>query len=121
MEREARHPEHCREPVLESALARGLHRIQYEGLVDDIALGAWLCTDLARSHSFADGNKRTAFAVLGLFLDQNGWVLRQRGRIDVAAQLVKTIEQYHISPDAGSAAIAELEDVIRRSAERKGG
>jgi len=121
MEREARNPEHCREPVLESALARGLHRIQYEGLGDVMALGAWLCTDLARSHSFTDGNKRTALAVLALFLDHNGWALRQRGRIDVAAHLVKTIEQYQVSRDAGSSAVMDLESLIRRRTERMGG
>jgi len=30
---------------------------------------------LARNHPFFDGNKRTAFVVMELFLNLNGWIL----------------------------------------------
>ncbi|MBH1671601.1 type II toxin-antitoxin system death-on-curing family toxin [Stenotrophomonas maltophilia] len=37
-------------------------------------LGALLGYSIAKAHAFGDGNKRTAFAAMDLFLQQNGWV-----------------------------------------------
>jgi len=37
---------------------------------------------LAKNHPFVDGNKRTAFLALGLFLAMNGWRL-ETTQIDV--------------------------------------
>ena len=59
------------EGLLDSALARPLNLIAYSdpGLVE---LAAAYGTGLAKNHPFVDGNKRTAFLAVGLFLRLNG-------------------------------------------------
>jgi death-on-curing protein len=60
--------------ALESALARPVHLAVYAS--PDVAdLAAAYATGLARNHSFADGNKRTAWIVARLFLADNGYRL----------------------------------------------
>lgn len=59
------------EGLLESALARPLNRAGY-GDPDAAELGALYAVAIARNHPFVDGNKRTAFASLVLFLALNG-------------------------------------------------
>lgn len=57
--------------LLESALAHPLNRAGYSD--PDVAeLGALYALGIARNHPFVDGNKRTAFAALVLFLSLNG-------------------------------------------------
>ncbi len=61
--------------LLESALARPLNIAVYES--HDIAkLAASYAVGLAKNHPFADGNKRTAFVVMELFLILNGYELQ---------------------------------------------
>jgi death-on-curing protein len=60
------------ENALESALARPRHRWLYEPGVDLCALAAAYGFALARSHCYADGNKRIAFATMFTFLGMNG-------------------------------------------------
>jgi death-on-curing protein len=63
------------ENALHSAVARPQQLEAYGG-VDSIAhLGAALAWALLRNHPFADGNKRTAFAALVMFLTRNGYGL----------------------------------------------
>ncbi len=62
------------EGLLESALARPLHLAAY-GDPDAAALAAAYGFGLARNHPFIDGNKRTAFVAVELFLQLNGWRL----------------------------------------------
>jgi death on curing protein len=57
--------------LLESALARPINRFAY-GDTDLAALAAAYAFGLARNHPFIDGNKRTAFAALIVFLGLNG-------------------------------------------------
>lgn len=62
------------EGLLMSALARARHRHDYEAtnlhrLAADYGFG------IARNHPFIDGNKRTAFLVMYVFLKVNGWDL----------------------------------------------
>ena len=57
--------------LLDSALARPLNRAGY-GESDVAELGAPYAIVIARSHPFVDGNKRTAFAALFMFLALNG-------------------------------------------------
>ena len=57
--------------LLTSALGRPQHRALYE-TPDAAALAASYAFGLARNHPFADGNKRTAFVALEVFLDLNG-------------------------------------------------
>ncbi len=64
--------EGLRDPgLLDSALARPLNRAGYAE--PDIAeLAALYAIGIARNHPFVDGNKRTGFVALELFLRLNG-------------------------------------------------
>jgi death-on-curing protein len=62
------------EGLFESAMNRPLHLAHY-GDPDAAALAAAYGFGLARNYSFVDGNKRTAFVALELFLALNGWDL----------------------------------------------
>lgn len=57
--------------LLSSALARPRAKAAYDS-PDLAALGAAYAFGVARNHPFIDGNKRTAFLALGLFLALNG-------------------------------------------------
>ena len=60
--------------LLESALARPVNLAAYEK-PDAAALAASYAVGLAKNHPFIDGNKRTAFVALELFLALNGFEL----------------------------------------------
>jgi death-on-curing protein len=60
--------------LLESALARPMQLAAY-GTPDVAALAASCGDGLAKNHPFIDGNKRTAFVAVELFLLLNGWAL----------------------------------------------
>jgi death-on-curing protein len=60
--------------LLESALDRPRNLAAY-GAPDLAALAAALGYGIARNHPFVDGNKRTAFVAVELFLHLNGHVL----------------------------------------------
>lgn len=57
--------------LLESALARPVNKFTY-GESDLAALAAAYAFGIARNHPFVDGNKRTAFATMIVFLGLNG-------------------------------------------------
>ena len=61
--------------LLESALARPLNRFLYEQVDALPELAAAYAVGIAKNHPFVDGNKRSAFLALGLFLDLNGVTL----------------------------------------------
>ena len=60
---------------LASALARAQNRVAYAGEQDAASLAASYAFAISRNHPFVDGNKRTAFVVMELFLELNGWRL----------------------------------------------
>ena len=60
--------------LLESVLAKPLN-LQAYGEPDACALAAAYGYGIARNHAFIDGNKRTAFVAVELFLRLNGWQL----------------------------------------------
>jgi death-on-curing protein len=62
------------EGLFESALARPENLAAYEN-PDFAALAAAYGVGLAKNHPFVDGNKRTAFLAVGLFLALNGYRL----------------------------------------------
>ena len=72
--------------LLESALARPLQLAAY-GEADAAALAAAYGFGLAKNHPFIDGNKRTAFVAVELFLTLNGWSLRASDADCVMAML----------------------------------
>jgi death on curing protein len=59
------------EGLLESALARPLNRAGY-GNPDTAELAVVYAIGLIKNHPFVDGNKRTAYVALELFLRLNG-------------------------------------------------
>jgi death-on-curing protein len=61
-------------PLLESALARPINKFAY-GETDLVVLAAGYGFGNARNHPFIDGNKRTAFASMIVFLGLNGLAL----------------------------------------------
>ena len=61
--------------LLESALARPKHLAAYSRGVTVPKLAAAYASGLLRNHPFVDGNKRTAFAAMIVFLELNGWKL----------------------------------------------
>jgi death on curing protein len=63
------------EGLFESALARPLNVAAY-GQPDAAELAAAYGFGLARNHPFVDGNKRTAFVAVELFLELNGFELQ---------------------------------------------
>ncbi len=62
------------EGLFESAMSRPLNLMAYAE-PDAAALAAACGFGLARNHPFIDGNKRTAFVAVELFLVLNGWEL----------------------------------------------
>jgi death on curing protein len=63
------------EGLLSSALARPQNLAAYGEEVDAASLAAAYAFGISRNHPFLDGNKRTAFVVMELFLNLNGWNL----------------------------------------------
>ena len=59
------------EGLLESALARPLNRAGY-GEPDTAELAAIYAIGIVRNYPFIDGNKRTGYVAMELFLDLNG-------------------------------------------------
>jgi death-on-curing protein len=60
--------------ALESAVARA-EQLAYYGTPDAADLAAAYGFGIARNHPFSDGNKRTAFVAVELFLALNGYEL----------------------------------------------
>jgi len=90
---------------LQSALARPRNLAVY-GAPDAAALAAAYAFGIAKNHPFVDGNKRTAFVVLELFLELNGFSLEADDAQSVMVML---------SVAAGSLAEPELADWVRKS------
>jgi death on curing protein len=63
------------ENALESAVARPKQLEAYGGIESASHLGGALAWAILRNHPFSDGNKRTAFAALNIFLERNGYRL----------------------------------------------
>ena len=63
------------EGLFSSAMARPRNLVAYGDRPDAADLAAAYAFGLARNHAFLDGNKRTAFVVMELFLNLNGWAL----------------------------------------------
>jgi death-on-curing protein len=61
--------------AVDSALARPQNQAAY-GVPDAADLAAAYAYGIARSHGFADGNKRTAWVLARLFLADHGYRLR---------------------------------------------
>lgn len=83
---------------LESAVARPNATMEGNDLyVSVLEKAAVLLHSLVLNHPFQDGNKRTAFTALGLFLRFNGMAL-EGSRTD-AENLVVDVADKHLSPE----------------------
>lgn len=71
--------------ALESGLSRARFRADYDPDADLATLGVELAYGIAMAHAFLQGNKRTAFAALVLFLEFNG------GELDPADDFAKPV------------------------------
>jgi death-on-curing protein len=77
----------CDAGLLASALARPQNLEAYGENIDASALAAAYAFGIARNHPFLDGNERTAFVVMELFLDLNGCILNANDADCVATML----------------------------------
>ena len=60
-------------PLLEASLARPLHRFSYQIDISIWELAAAYGFAVCKNHPFVDGNKRTAFMIMYVFLRLNGY------------------------------------------------
>jgi death-on-curing protein len=93
------------EGALRSALVRAENREAYGEDADAADLASAYGFGIARNHPFIDGNKRTAFVAMELFLDINGWGLEADDDACIAATE---------GVAAGTISEAELAEWIRR-------
>jgi death on curing protein len=75
------------EGLFSSAMARPRNLAAYGDRPDAADLAAAYAFGLARNHPFLDGNKRTAFVVMELFLNLNGWTLDADDAICISMML----------------------------------
>lgn len=71
-------------PLLESDLDRPRNRNLYDPEADLADLAAAYSVGIAKNHAFIDGNKRTAFQVMYVFLGLNGYRIVAREPVVVA-------------------------------------
>lgn len=95
--------------LFESAMARPLNMAEY-GEPDAADLAAAYGWGISRNHAFIDGNKRTAFVAVELFLDMNGHSLQATDADCVVTMLAVA---------AGDITEAEFAAWIREHATRK--
>lgn len=77
--------------LLESALARPRNAFAY-GEDDLVVLAVTLMDGVSRAHAFEQGNKRTAFAVMRLFLRANRYDTSFDDTIDWADKMIELLE-----------------------------
>ena len=95
--------------LLESALARPQHLESY-GTPDVAACAAAYGYGISRNHPFIDGNKRTAYVAVELFLFLNGYVL-EAADSDCVLTMLRVAE--------GSVSEAEFADWIRHNSKKQ--
>lgn len=95
---------------LESALGRPRHQWHYKAAEDLADFAAAYGFAIAKNHAFADGNKRTAFQAMFVFLSWNG--------VDLVASEVDAVTTMVALAD-GSLSEARLADWLRANTKRK--
>ena len=84
--------------LLESALARPRNFYGF-GQEDIVALAVALLNGVARAHAFEQGNKRTAFAAMRLFLLANGYDTAFDDTIAWADEVIALVEHRSTEDD----------------------
>ncbi len=77
--------------LLESALARPRNFFAY-GEEDIVVLAVTLTAGIARAHAFEQGNKRTGFAAMRLFLRANGYDTTFDDTVSWAEEIIALVE-----------------------------
>ncbi|MGH6795066.1 MAG: type II toxin-antitoxin system death-on-curing family toxin [Methylocella sp.] len=77
--------------LLENALARPRNFFGY-GEEDIVVLAVALLAGIARAHAFEQGNKRTAFAAMRLFIRANGYDTGFDDTISWADEIIALVE-----------------------------
>jgi death on curing protein len=89
--------------LLESALARSRNAFAY-GEEDVVVLAVALLAGISRAHAFEQGNKRTAFAAMRLFLSANGCDTAFDDTVAWADQVISVVEHRSTEEDFARAA-----------------
>lgn len=97
------------EGLLESALARPRHIYSY-GAADLWALAAAYAAGMAQNHPFVDGDKRSSFMAMFIFLERNG--LRLTASEADTTQVMLDLASGNIKEDA-------LADWLRKNTSRR--
>ena len=84
--------------LLESALARPPNFFSF-GEEDVVSLTVALLAGIARAHAFEQGNKRTAFAAMRLFLRANGYDTSFDDSIFWADEIIALVEHQTTEED----------------------
>ncbi len=84
--------------LLESALARPRNAFAY-GEEDVVVLAIALMAGIARAHAFEQGNKRTAFAAMRLFLGINGYDTAIEDSLAWAEEIIRLVEHRSTEED----------------------
>jgi death-on-curing protein len=84
--------------LLESALARPQNAFAY-GEEDIVVLAVALMAGISRAHAFEQGNKRTAFAAMRLFLRANGCDTAFDDSVSWADEMISLIEHRSTEED----------------------
>lgn len=77
--------------LLDSAMARPRNAFAY-GEEDIVVLAVALMAGISRAHAFEQGNKRTAFAAMRLFLRANGYDTVFDDTIGWANEIISLVE-----------------------------
>jgi death-on-curing protein len=81
--------------LIESALARPRQAAAYES-ADVIRQAATLCYGLIKNHPWVGGNKRTATALVSIFLKRNGFKLTSVTKDNVEMSLAVEADQWKV-------------------------
>jgi death on curing protein len=84
--------------LLDSAIARPRNAFAY-GEEDIVVLAVALMAGISRAHAFEQGNKRTAFAALRLFLRANGYDTAFDDTIAWADEIIGVVEHRSTEED----------------------
>ena len=84
--------------LLESALARPINFYGF-GQDDIVVLAVVLMSGIARAHAFEQGNKRTAFAAMRLFLRANGYDTAFDDTVSLADEVIALVEHRSTEDD----------------------
>jgi death on curing protein len=84
--------------LLESALARPRNAFAYSE-EDIVVLAVALMAGISRAHAFEQGNKRTAFAAMRLFLRANGYDTAFDDSVSWADEMIALVERRSTEED----------------------